>query len=482
VRRGWGWVWWGVGVLAGLAALLPAHWLTAVPPISRDFWADGARTAAQHEIFRDLGVWWGLFAVTAVALLHAPRRAAVAAALVLGTAAGLVSLVHTPVLSDDLYRYAWDGRVQAAGTNPYRYPPDDPALAGLRDDWLWPSAQECAAIGKNAPCTRINRPGVPTIYPPGAQLWFRVAHRVLPAAGRELGYEVLGLLLALATGLLVVWVLRRTGRDPRWVVLWACCPLVPVEAVQSAHVDVLAGLLVTVSAGVLLGRAGAGQRPGTPGRGRSVAAALVLALAGLVKLYPFVLVPGLLQRRRPSSWAAAGGLAVLAYLPYVLGVGGGVAGYLQGYLHDQGYGKGTRFLLLSVTGLTGTPVKLLAYGLIAAVFVLALLRRLGPPEHAALAVLLTLLFVATPGEAWYGLVLLPLVALTGSWQWLGLFAGEYVSFLTALLGGPHLVPSQACYLGAVVLGAGVTALKVLHGRLLRGPGAGVPDVGRRVAA
>ena len=170
---------------------------------------------------------------------------------------------------------------------------------------------------------------MPTIYPPGAQLWFRIEHAVLPAGSHELGYEVLGLLLALATGLLIVAVLRRTGRDPRWVVLWACCPLVAVEAVQSAHVDVLAGLLVTVSVGILLGRARAG-RPGPLGRGRSVAAALVLALAGLVKLYPFVLVPGLLQRRRPSSWAAAAGLAVLAYLPYVLGVGGGVAGLPAG--------------------------------------------------------------------------------------------------------------------------------------------------------
>jgi hypothetical protein len=398
---------------------------------------------------------------------------------VLGTAAGVVSLVHTAVLSDDLYRYAWDGRVQAAGVNPYRYAPGDPALAGLHDDWLWPSPQECAAIGKDAPCTRINRPGVPTIYPPGAQLWFRVAHGLLPAGSRDLGYEVLGLALALATGLLVAEVLRRTGRDPRWVVLWACCPLVPVEAVQSAHVDVLAGLLVTASAAVVLGRQRAGD---ATSRSRSVAAALVLALAGLVKLYPFVLLPGLVQRRRPTSWAAAAALTVLAYLPYVLGVGGGVVGYLQGYLHEEGYGKGTRFLLLSVTRLTGTPVKLLAYGLIALVLVLALLRRLGPPVPAALAVLLTLLFVATPGEAWYGLVLLPLIALTGSWQWLGLFAGEYVSFLTALLGGPHLVPSQACYLGAVVLGAGVTGLKVLHGRLRRGPGAGVAAVDRPLAA
>jgi hypothetical protein len=398
---------------------------------------------------------------------------------VLGTAAGVVSLVHTAVLSDDLYRYAWDGRVQLAGVDPYRYPPGDPALAGLRDGWLWPSPEECAQLGKNTPCTRINRPGVVTIYPPGAQLWFRLAAWVLPAGAHDLGYEVLGLLLALVTGLLLVAVLRGSGRDPRWVVLWACCPLVPVEAVQSAHVDVLAGMLVAAAAGLVLRPPGHAREPS---RRRSVAAALGVAVAGLVKLYPFVLLPGLVQRRRPASWAAAGGLTVVAYLPDVVGVGGGVLGYLRGYLHEQGYGRGTRFLLLSVTGLTGTPVKVLAYGLVVSVLLLALLRRLGPPLPAALAVLATLLLVATPGEAWYGLVLLPLIALTGSWQWLGVFAGEYVSFLTALLGGPHLGPSQACYLGAAVLGVGVSALEVLRGRLRETPGTVASTTGSRAVA
>ena len=273
----------------------------------RDFWADGARTAAQHEIFRDLGLWWGLFAVTAFALMRAPRRAAVAAALVLGTVAGIVSLVHTPVLSDDLYRYAWDGRVQAAGINPYRYAPDDPALAGLRDDWLWPSAQECAAIGKNAPCTRINRPSVPTIYPPGAQLWFRIEHAVLPTGGHELGYEVLGLLLALATGLLILWVLRRTGRVRGG---WCCGPAARWWRSRRCRARTSTSWpgswspprSASCSAG-----SGPETSPAPCRGGGAVGAGLVLALAGLVKLYPFVLVPGLLQRRRPSSWAAAAG-------------------------------------------------------------------------------------------------------------------------------------------------------------------------------
>ena len=37
-------------------------------------------------------------------------------------------------LSSDIYRYIWDGRVQAAGkVNPYLYPPADKNLAHLHD-------------------------------------------------------------------------------------------------------------------------------------------------------------------------------------------------------------------------------------------------------------------------------------------------------------------------------------------------------------
>jgi hypothetical protein len=42
-------------------------------------------------------------------------------------------LFSAPYLSDDIYRYVWDGKVQAAGVNPYRYIPADPALSHLRD-------------------------------------------------------------------------------------------------------------------------------------------------------------------------------------------------------------------------------------------------------------------------------------------------------------------------------------------------------------
>ena len=124
------------------------------------------------------------------------------AALVLGTTAGVVSLVHVPVLSDDLYRYAWDGQVQAAGTNPYRYPPADPALSGLRQDWLWPSAQECAAIGKNAP-TNVPKGGTAEytyFVPPGRQN--EGAHYLHPGPGNRaaVSHGLWGALMAEPTG------------------------------------------------------------------------------------------------------------------------------------------------------------------------------------------------------------------------------------------------------------------------------------------
>ena len=73
-------------------------------------------------------------------------------------------LFASPYLSDDIYRYVWDGRVQAAGVNPYRYIPAAPELAHLRDDVIYP---------------KINRRDwAHTIYPPAAQVVFFLTTRI----------------------------------------------------------------------------------------------------------------------------------------------------------------------------------------------------------------------------------------------------------------------------------------------------------------
>src|SRR2546423_5850900 len=118
--------------------------------------------------------------------------------LITAILARAIALLAPDALSTDVYRYIWDGRVQAAGINPYRYVPGDPALSVLRDEDVYPN---------------INRSEyAPTIYPPVAQMIFFLATRVQEAWTAMklamIGFE------ALTIAAIFAW-LRRGGRPPR---------------------------------------------------------------------------------------------------------------------------------------------------------------------------------------------------------------------------------------------------------------------------
>ena len=75
-------------------------------------------------------------------------------------------LVFTrPTLTDDMYRYIWDGRVQAHGISPYRYPPNAPELP---------------LCGTRTSIPHINRKPVVTVYPPAAEAAYALLWRILP--------------------------------------------------------------------------------------------------------------------------------------------------------------------------------------------------------------------------------------------------------------------------------------------------------------
>src|SRR5260370_28880371 len=66
-------------------------------------------------------------------------RSTLVTVLVLAGIFRLSIVFAPPYLSDDIYRYVWDGRVQAAGINPYRYVPADEHLQGLQDAEIYPN-------------------------------------------------------------------------------------------------------------------------------------------------------------------------------------------------------------------------------------------------------------------------------------------------------------------------------------------------------
>ena len=116
-------------LLAGIGAVLVA--LTLVTPFAFEAGGDNA--------FIALTIPAGLLTIVAT---HLAERVPLDRALWLVFGLGILLrayvLLFDPFLSSDIYRYVWDGRVQAAGFNPYRYFPAHETLAFLRDGAIFP--------------------------------------------------------------------------------------------------------------------------------------------------------------------------------------------------------------------------------------------------------------------------------------------------------------------------------------------------------
>ncbi|MYU18244.1 hypothetical protein GTZ78_48090, partial [Streptomyces sp. SID8361] len=250
-----------------LAALLGS--LVAV--LALTFRGDDFHTAPGALSLR-YAIAWTLFAAAAWTVRRLGARQAAVFVLVGGAAVAATGLLAPPRTSTDAYRYAWDGRVQAAGISPYDYAPEDPALASLRDHWLFPKGPAChgpdrapvrpaperpkaehpegehpqarhptperAAPGRPIPggpalggthpradpapdhahsapgsaepqCTRLNRPSVHTIYPPAAEGYFLLVHRSAPSGSTLLPLQTGGALLSVATTAVLLAAARR---------------------------------------------------------------------------------------------------------------------------------------------------------------------------------------------------------------------------------------------------------------------------------
>lgn len=394
-------------------------------------------------------VAWVLFAAAVWALGRVPARHAVVLVLAGGALVAGAGLLAQPRTSDDAYRYVWDGRVQADGLSPYDRTPDDPSLAHLRDDLLFPPGTDCTGMWDAGDvCTRINRPAVHTIYPPVAEGYFLVVHALSPGVDGITALQVAGWLLAMGTTV----VLLRSGRRT-WAALWAWCPAIALEAVNNAHVDALAALL-TVAAFAVVAR-------------RGVAGGALLGAAIAAKLLPAVTIPGLLSGAlRDRRWKAfvpvgvAFATVAATYVPYVVLSRGSVLGYLGGYVDEEGYEDSAdtgRYALvrLLLPASWETPAVLLAVTLAVLLAVAVAIGLRGDPSRpwrGALTFTGTAFLLMTPGYAWYALLLIGLIALDGRWEWLAVAAASAVTYVP----GEYAHTETAAYSVAaivVILGA-----------------------------
>ena len=298
------------------------------------------------------GATFALYLIAVAVVLRLPNRGWAAwPALVLIFGFGLLFrgalLSTTPTLSDDMFRYVWDGRVQADGLSPYRYSPSAPQIAGLHagDQTIWP---------------HINRQDAVTVYPPGAQVAFALIWRVV--GDSTTGFKAAFVLAELAGGLLLLGLLRAFNQPLERVLIYVWCPLLVFEVAHAGHVD---GLMLPPLVLALWARV----------KGRPWLLGLALGAATLVKLFPVILVPALLPlgvtgpwraRLRPAAQmlAAFAAIVIAGYVPYLLQPGG-AAGFLPKYF-DENFNLGLAkalFVLAPAVGQTGSRLaNLVTFG------------------------------------------------------------------------------------------------------------------------
>lgn len=340
-------------------------------------------------------------------------RRALISMLAVAVVMRLAVLLAPPYLSTDINRYVWDGRVEAAGINPYRYIPDDPHLAALRDDSIFPN------INRGTYAT--------TIYPPVAEYVFFIATRF---GATLIAMRAAMLAFELAAVLLLLRLLTCLGLPRERILVYAWHPLPLWEFSGSGHIDAAAIAFVTLALWA---------------RQREVdwLTGVALAAAGLVKFIPLVIFPALYRRWDWKMPAAVAACIVAAYLPF-LGVGRAVLGFLPGYVSEEGLNYGSGFyvwnLLNSVAPATADlgvlPYLLFAAAVIAALAVHAVLSDEAANRYirSATALAAAAMILASPHYPWYFAWIVPFLCFAPSPSLLYLTAASPLLYFAP--GGP----------------------------------------------
>ncbi len=353
-----------------------------------------------------MGLWAAAFgAYIGAALAHGRRPLGRRGVWTLAIVGRLALLPREPHFSDDIFRYLWDGWVQAHGVNPYLYAPEADALEPLRTGWH----------------ALINHPSVSTIYPPGAELVFWALALLGPSV-------ILFKAAWVAADLGVGWVLDRLASrrgEPLGLapLLYLWSPLVLVEVAWSGHLEPL-GVLPTMAALLFLERrSDPGEGPGIPSLRSATLGGALLGLGAAIKLVPVAAFPAA-ARRRAVAAAAGFGTLILLSLPYVdagTSLFRGLATYAEHWEANAGVFRG----LAAVLG--ADAVKALgAAGLVGCALFSA--QRRWSVERALYWTIGIALILSPTIHPWYVLWILPLAALRGGRAWLLLSGTVFMAY------------------------------------------------------
>jgi len=342
-----------------------------------------------------------------------------------------VALIATPPsLSDDSYRYTWDGLVQQEGLNPYEYTPQEVPIDKLHEDSTF---------------VKLNSKSFISVYPPVSQYIFRFGSQ-WHIPDNYLSYYVIKVIFVLAE-LLAVFMLARivsTG----FVLFYAWNPVILIETAGQAHTEsaVLLALVLVIYC---------------TKKNHSRWASVFLSVAGWVKLYPFVFFPFLWRRYGWKSVWPGIITALILPIPFVAPyVFSNVSKSLDLYARFFEFNAGFYYSLkLSMQWLTGEDWSKQLGPMLRLIFVcgLPLLYVTDKLKHWSLtqAILITTgsyFVLTTTIHPWYLIVPIFLAASlqTPKWNWIWLSICSMGTYLL-YIDGPYWIFVISGWAGWVII-------------------------------
>jgi alpha-1,6-mannosyltransferase len=313
--------------------------------------------------------------------LHAARGISargLRAAMALAVLWRLALVPAFPLLSDDVFRYVWEGRVQVQGGNPYAWEdrPEAPRWEALRDGvWRAVTHREYTAV-----------------YPP---LWEMACRLVVGTHDSVAAMKAFVVACELALLALLARMVRRRGLPRERLLILAWSPLALVEVAGSGHNDAVGALLLTASLAAL-------------DRGDGLGSALAASLGAQTKFLPALVAASWLRRYRWWHVVAALDLALLLLVPYAA-AGPGLWMSLGKYGRYWLFNETLFDPLAAMAGGHEGGVRLAGVLLAALAFLLA--ARKAEPVSAALAVVAASVLLAPNVLPWYALWFLPFLVL-----------------------------------------------------------------------
>ena len=328
-------------------------------------------------------------------------------------------IIAIPSLSDDFYRYIWDGHLLNAGMSPFaRLPSDlitDPNLSLGIDQDLYEN---------------LNSRSYFTVYPPLNQLMFWLSTYLFPSShfGSVLVLRAILLMAEIGSIYLIRQLLKAKQLPEKNVLLYALNPLVVVELTGNLHFEAL--VIVFLLWSLLAFH-----------QSRITSSSITLALSIGSKLVPLIFLPLLLRRhtwKRLGQYYIITGLALIVlFIPllfdpsFISGMGNSLSLYFQKFEFNASIYYIVREIGFGVKGynIIGSAGKGLALSSMLGIAIFALWQK---PSRLDLsqAMLWTLTFylaMSTTIHPWY---VIPLVALSALGRFRFVISWSFLIFFT----------------------------------------------------